>query len=235
MNPVLVTSFWRQRLTSPIRVVLLGLAFGFPLLGAAFMHAGLSSLGDSVGITLIFAVGMIGQDVSSGVLQLLFARPVRRIEYVVSRWLAVGTAAAAVGLLQVLIAWAILSAYPNAPTTAQLGMFVGSRVLECFGIAAVFTMLSCLIGGVGDLAIYFVGTVLGGVLELVAQTQHWTVLSRAASELAGFLTPKLNLATLAATSPLPFFPIVSFVSTIALCLVVAVAVMNRKELSYASG
>ncbi|TMQ71594.1 MAG: hypothetical protein E6K81_09690, partial [Candidatus Eisenbacteria bacterium] len=98
MNLTLLLATWRQRLMSPIRVVLLGGLLVVPLLGVAFVHgAGLSILGDSVGLTLVFAVGMIGQDVSSGVLQLLFARPVRRPEYVWSRWLATGLAATAVG------------------------------------------------------------------------------------------------------------------------------------------
>jgi len=33
----------------------------------------------------------------------------------------------------------------------------------------------------------------------------------------------------------PWFAIVSYLSTVTLCLAVAVVVMNRKELSYASG
>ena len=37
----------------------------------------------------MIAAGTIGQDVSSGVLQLLFARPVRRSEYVLSRWIGI--------------------------------------------------------------------------------------------------------------------------------------------------
>ena len=93
MNATLLLSFWRQRFTSPIRLVLLAVAFGVPLLILVFMpSAGFTPLGDTTGLALIFAVGMIGQDLSSGVLQLLFARPVRRAEYVVSRWLGVGRA-----------------------------------------------------------------------------------------------------------------------------------------------
>ncbi|MBI1798033.1 MAG: ABC transporter permease subunit [Candidatus Eisenbacteria bacterium] len=235
MNPTLIAAFWMQRLTSPIRVVLLGLAFGIPLLAIGAMNAGLTALGDSAGLTMIFAVGMIGQDLSSGVLQLLFARPVRRAEYVFSRWIAVGAAAGAVGLVQTAIAGALMAAHGSAPPATEFALFAVQRVLECFGVAAVFTLLSTLIAGVGDLAFYFVGSITSAVGGLVAQSQHWTIVVRAADELDKFLSPKLPLAQMINASPFQFTPLVSYLSTVSLCLVLAIVVMNRKELSYASG
>jgi ABC-type transport system involved in multi-copper enzyme maturation permease subunit len=44
---------------------------------------------------VVFAAGSIGQDVSSGTLQLLLARPVTRPQYVVNRWLGAGLLATA--------------------------------------------------------------------------------------------------------------------------------------------
>jgi hypothetical protein len=235
VNATLVVAFWRQRLTSPIRLALLLAAFGFPLLGVVVAHGSLSMLGDSAGLTLIFAVGMIGQDVSSGVLQLLFARPVRRMEYVASRWFAVGAAASIVGALQIALSLMALAARGGAPPAQDAALFVLQRVLESFGLAAVFALLSTLIGSVGDLALYALGTITTGLVEWGAQMQGWTLLARVTGELQGFLTPKLPLAQLIAGSPIPLFPFVSYLSTVTLCLALAVLVMNRKELSYASG
>lgn len=234
MNPTLIAAFWRQRLTSPIRLVLLGLFFGMPVLATALARSGLTLLGDSNALVMIFAAGMIGQDVSSGVLQLLFARPVRRWEYVFSRWMAVGGAATIVGLLQVLAASALLAARGAAPEPGDVAMFAAHRVLECFGLAAVFAMLSSLVGGVGDLGLYLVGTLVGAIALMVAQFQGSSVLARAASEWMGFLTPKLDLSQLAGASTLPLFPIASYLSTLALSLCLAVVFVNRKELSYAA-
>lgn len=234
MNPTLIAAFWRQRLTSPIRLVLLGLFFGMPVLAATLARNGLAFLGDSNALVMIFAAGMIGQDLSSGVLQLLFARPVRRWEYVFSRWMAVGLAAATVGLLQVLAATALLAARGAAPDAGDVGLFAAHRVLECFGLAAVFALLSSLVGGFGDLGLYLVGTLVGAIAQMVAQFQGSAVLARAASEWMGFLTPRLDLTQLAGASPLPLFPIASYLSTITLALLLAVLLVNRKELSYAS-
>ena len=236
MNTALMLSFWRQRLASPIRVVLLGGLLVVPLLGVAFVHgAGLSILGDSVGLTLVFAVGMIGQDVSSGVLQLLFARPVRRPEYVWSRWLATGVGASGVGVLQVALAVALLSARGVAPPAQEAALFAGQRVLDCFGLAAVFTLLSSLVGGVGDLALFYLGVIAGGVINMGGGAFQQPLLARAGDELTGFMLAKVDLAQVVSASPLPLFSIASYLSTVALCLALAMVVMNRKELSYASG
>jgi ABC-type transport system involved in multi-copper enzyme maturation permease subunit len=234
MNPTLVAAFLRQRLTSPIRLALLGLFFALPVLTATFMRTGLAPLGDSNTLVMIFAAGMIGQDVSSGVLQLLFARPVRRWEYVFSRWMAVGGAATIVGLLQVLAASALLAARGAAPEPGDVAMFAAHRVLECFGLAAVFAMLSSLVGGVGDLGLYLVGTLVAAIAQMVAQFQGWAFLARASSEWMAFLTPKLDLSQLAGASSVPLFPIASYLSTVALSLCLAVVFVNRKEFSYAA-
>ena len=236
MNLTLLLATRRQRLMSPIRVVLLGALFGVPLLGVAFVHgAGLSILGDSMGLVLLFAVGMIGQDVSSGVLQLLFARPVGRPEYVWSRWLATGLAAAAVRGLQVALAVALLSARGEAPPAQQAALFATQGVLECFGLAAVFALLSSLVGGAGDLALFFLGSIGGGIMGMAGGALQQPLLTRVGTELVGFMFPKPDLALLVSASPLPLFPIASYLSTVALCLALAMVVMNRKELSYASG
>src|SRR5919198_2264006 len=116
MNATLIVASIRQRLSSPIRMALLAALFVFPLLPVAFAPAaGLWFLGDSLGIALVLAAGAIGSDVSAGVLLLLFARPVRRSEYVLSRWCALGLGAALVRLGQIAIATAILAARGSAP------------------------------------------------------------------------------------------------------------------------
>src|ERR1043166_4430499 len=63
-------------------------------LGAAAITGTLSPLGGIASpLALILAAGAIGQDVSSGTLQLLLVRPVSRPSYLVNRWLASGLGA----------------------------------------------------------------------------------------------------------------------------------------------
>jgi ABC-type transport system involved in multi-copper enzyme maturation permease subunit len=159
---------------------------------------------------------------------------VRRSEYVLSRWIAVALAAATVAALQVLAASLLLAARGAAPELDDAALFAAQRVLECFGLAAVFAMLSSLVGGLGDLGVYVVAMMTTAILQMVGQFQGSAVLARAGAEIMGFLRPSLDLAQLAGASPMPLFPIVSFLSTTALALLVAVLLMNRRELSYAS-
>lgn len=236
MNAPLMIAFWRQRLTSPIRVALLGAITGFPLLGIVFMRgAGLSVLGDSQGAVLVLGAGMIGQDVSNGVLQLLFARPVRRPDYVVSRWLGVAIAASAVALLQLAAAVALMAARGATPPAQEVLLFGAARVLQSFGLAAVLALLSSLIPGFGDLALYLLSSMVFGVVQMVGRFKGWGWVDRLGAELLASLQPSIDVARLIEASPLPWYPIVAYASTVTLCLALAIVAVNRRELSYASG
>jgi len=236
MNVTLITTLWRQRFTSAVRMALMAMLCGFPVLALAFVPgAGLSLLGNAQGLMLTLGAGMIGQDVSSGVLQLLCARPVKRSDYVLSRWLGVALAGTAISLLQLAIGAALLTARGAAPSAQQIVLFGAGRLLECGGIAAVLALCSSLIGGFGDLALYLLASLGAGILQMAGQVKHWLWLDRFAAELLGSLTPGIDLQRLVAASPMPWFPIVSYASTVTLCLALAIVMVNRKELSYASG
>ena len=235
MNLTLMTTLWRQRLTSPVRLAVLAMLAGVPLLAVAFMPgAGLAMLGGGQGLILTLGAGMIGQDVSSGVLQLLCARPVRRSEYVVSRWLGVAIAAAAISLFQLIIGSALMAARGAAPPLQDILLFGAGRALESLGIAAVLALFSSLIGGFGDLAIYLIVNLGAGVIQMAGQVKRWLWVERMGAEIIGALSPTIDVQRIITASPMPWFPIVSYASTIVLCLALAIVVVNRKELSYAS-
>jgi ABC-type transport system involved in multi-copper enzyme maturation permease subunit len=236
VNPTLVTTLWLQRLSSPVRVALLAMLSGMPLLAALFMPgAGLSPLGGAQGLMLTLGAGMIGQDVSSGVLQLLCARPVRRSEYVLSRWLGVALAGVALSLVQLAIACGLLALRGAPPSPQSVVLFGAGRLLECFGIAAVLALFSSLIGGLGDLAIYLLVNLGAGIVQMAGQMKRWLWVDRLGAELLGALTPSIDLPRQIAASPMPWYPIVAYASTVMLCLALAIVAVNRKELSYASG
>jgi ABC-type transport system involved in multi-copper enzyme maturation permease subunit len=236
VNLTLITTLWRQRLASPVRLAIVAVLTGMPLLGVAFMPgAGLTLLGAGQGLVLALGAGLIGQDVSSGVLHLLCARPVRRPEYVVSRWLGVAFAASAISLLQLGIACALMAARGAAPTPQDALMFGAGRIFESFGIAAVLAFLSSLAGGIADLGFYLIASLVGGVIQTMGQMKNWLWVERAGAEFGAWLNPSIDLARLVSASPMPWSPIFAYAATVALCLALAILVVNRKELSYASG
>lgn len=236
MNLTLITTLWRQRVSSPVRLAIVAMLTGMPLLGVAFMPgAGLTLLGGGQGLVLTLGAGMIGQDVSSGVLQLLCARPVRRPEYVVSRWLGVAFAGSAISLFQLAVACGLLAARGAAPSPQDAVMFGAGRIFESFGIAAVLAFCSSLIGGFGDLGIYLMANLGASVIQTAGTVKRWVWVERMGAEVLGALTPSIDLQRLMAASPMPWYPIVAYASTVALCVALAIVVVNRKELSYASG
>ena len=60
-------------------------------------------------------------------------------------------------------------------------------------------------------------------------------LARAGSEVQGCLDLKLDPAPFFGQGSISWFAVTSYLSTIAICLVIAIHAVNRKELSYASG
>ncbi len=236
MNPVLIVSFLRQRLTSPLRLVMLAFSFVPPVGMVAFTKS-LAPLEGSAGwFAFVLAAGAIGQEVSSGVLTLTFARPVTRPAYVFSRWAGAGGFAAALALAQLALALVAIAArggpLPGAP-------FVAAHALECVLVAsasaAVMVMLSSLANGLGDVALLAMGFTTSAFAGMVGQAKDWPVLARAAQEIQVTLMPTVRVGWLFGHGDPQAYALITLLSTLAGSLAVAVWVVNRKELSYAAG
>jgi ABC-type transport system involved in multi-copper enzyme maturation permease subunit len=235
MNTTLIRAFLLQRFTSPMRLGLTSLFTFFPLVGVA-LSGELSLLAGIAGpLAVLYAAGAIGQDVSSGTLQLLLVRPVTRPAYVLHRWLGAMLAALAVVLTTVLCAVLLLFLRGTPPEAVALARLLLEAVTAIAGHSAVMVMLSSLVGGVGDVALYAASLFVAQMFVVLATWKQWTWLLRACNEVQGVLGAKMSWAWLGTGMAPSAFDIVSWASTITLALAVAIAVMNRKELSYASG
>lgn len=235
MNRTVFLSTIEQRLKSPVRMALAGALLFLPLLGMWFLPvSGFMGLDNGFKFGLIIGAGIIGQDLSAGVLQLLFARPVTRMSYVVSRWLGCVTLAAAITAFQILAGSLILQArgMPMEMDTALV--FGATQVLAAIGVVSVLTLFSSLIGGFADLGLYLLVTILGGVMTVAGQITGAAWARHTGEEIGRFLSPGLDVGRLIGSTSPSWFEITSFVSTIVICLTVAVWLVNRRELSYAS-
>jgi ABC-type transport system involved in multi-copper enzyme maturation permease subunit len=237
VNATLVVAFLRQRLTSPIRIVLLLAVFTLPLFIVALTPGtGLAPLGGAAQFALIFAVGLIGQDYSSGVLQLLFARPVTRAEYVTSRWIAAAGAAALLGVAQIALGAVVLALRGHPVTLAQAGLVASNSALEAIGVTAVITLFSSLVSGITDLGIYVVAVFLAQMFQLFGRgLKAVAFLLPVGAELERFIGAKLDVMQFHDLATVSWFAVASYLSTVTLCLALAILVVNRKELSYATG
>ena len=235
MNRTLIAAFLRQRLTSPMRAGLILLITVFPL-GAAVIMNSASPLGGMAGpIALILAAGAIGQDVSSGTLQLLLVRPVSRPSVVVHRWLASVIGAMGISVGTLLLGILALLARGTHPDFLDLARMVLESACSAAGSAAVMVMLSTLVGGLGDVALLLLAMIMTQMVEGLATFEHWGWVVRACEEAKDALLPQLSFEWMLHHTPPSWFAIVSWASTLTLALAVAIARLNRRELSYAAG
>jgi ABC-type transport system involved in multi-copper enzyme maturation permease subunit len=235
VNPTLILALAQQRARSLPRMALVFSFFSLPLLVLLFARqAGLVPLHTGSAYAIFMSAGLVGQDVSSGTLQLLLARPVTRAEYVVSRWL--GAVLIATGLLvaQLVLGVALLGLRGELPGGKELVLFAGGQVLDIVGTTSVLLLFSTMLPGIGDFLAVIVATLTGQALQLGGTLFKAAWLVRAGVEVGRFVAPALDLGRLFGGGPVSWFEVVSYFSTVTLCVALAIVVMTRRELSYAT-
>jgi hypothetical protein len=234
VNLAIVTALWRQRLTSPMRLLLLLATFFPPLALTALMATPAPLHGLASFFAMVLAAGAIGQDVSSGVLQLTFARPVSRPSYVTSRWFAAGAGGFAIALVQLALAMLVLAARGAMPGAPLLFVMALTSLVAAFTGAAVMIAFSSLVNGLGDVAIFAMAFIGLPIARTIAAGRGWYMAASAIGELSRTLQPSPDLGWIAGLGTPQWTDLATASSTITLALAVAIVAVNRKELSYAS-
>jgi ABC-type transport system involved in multi-copper enzyme maturation permease subunit len=219
----LIVATWRERLLRPA-VGILCLVFGATQVTMAEMSAELAD--PTFVFTLLIVAGSIGKDVTSGVLPLLFTRPVIRSRYVLAKWLSVGAAVAVLSGLTLVIEALFLARAGKALPVGEVAGAIFRSATAAFGGASVLVLLSVLVSGFSD-ALLWIG--LGALPFLL----HKYIPQRVSDEWHAFLNPELDWSATFGPS-VAWFPLFSYLSTVTLCLCLAALAANRKELSYAS-
>ena len=236
MIAIVALAMLRQRLTSPLRLVILGMVFASSWIAGAFMKS-LAPLEGAAGMfALTLAAGAIGQEVASGTLTLTFARPLTRASYVFGRW--AGATLFAAALAAVLEALTLLSVAARGgplPGGGEMAALALEGLLNAGAMAAVMVMLSSFVNGLGDVALWVMGAMGSSAAQMLGNVRQWPWLVRAGAELDATLNPKVHLGWLFGTGDPQGYLLVVSLSTTAAALAVAVWVVNRKELSYAAG
>lgn len=232
MNPTLLLASLRQRFTSPIRMALAAL-LSLSSIGIGMAMRSLAPLESLAGtLALVFAAGAIGQDLASGVLQLTFSRPQTRQSYVLSRWAAAAIGAWSVHTLVVLVTASGIALRGGALSSRVLMLLVTESGMIIAATAAVIVGLSSLARGLGDLALFALGVFASALGAQIARARGIGWLERVFSELGRTVQPEIRLNFLLHGDPVPWAALAAWASTIPLFLALAIAVMNRREISY---
>jgi len=70
-------------------------------------------------------------------------------------------------------------------------------------------------------------------VQRTSSTPLGPIVARTGQEVSGFLNPTIHVAPMVQNG-VAWFPIVSYASTVTLCLALAIVLLNRRELSYAT-
>jgi hypothetical protein len=181
---------------------------------------------------LVFAAGVLGQEFSSGAPQITFTRPLPRWVWVLSR----GAAMATLAVLCTLPPFAVALAATHAP--GEVAIAALEQALAAIGTTGLMIGLSSLVPGLTDLALV-AGANLGlGMLGLVGQFARdenaRTVVTWLKDHAAPWFTPTLEFAPLLHGAGISGHAVLLYASTVLFWFVVGCAMVDRKELSYAT-
>lgn len=202
----------------------------------------------------LLGAGILGQDVAKGTLSVLFARPLRRHSYVLTRWLVLSISSSVLCLMLLVIEQiAGMAAFPGIMPDINTFYDGAARVSMCFGLSATFIMFSSILPHSMDLCAWIllcfsssVVVEIGHLNPIYLTQPYGSELSRRLSEfvipicrelsipMQSLALPYLDVGYLFHCSSISWFAIFTYLSNIALCLLVAVFMVNRKEVSYAA-
>ena len=138
-------------------------------------------------------------------------------------------------LLEVLAATGAVVLRHGEPSVTLMASKFLLGTFAAFGLSAVILMLSSLVPGLGDLGVYLLARIGGGLLSMAGVYWQAGWLSRAGEEALRFLDASLDPIPWLGHGPVSWFAVTSYLSTLTISIVVAMWAVNRKELSYASG
>lgn len=236
MNATIVRSAWRERLSNPVRLGSLLGAFVLPLVTTMIdPEPQLAEAIWATGFAVILATGIIGLEISSGSLSLVFTRPIGRGTYVVSRWAAVALLATGFSILQLACQATMIQAGGHEIPMGLFLLDVADRVSLSAGIAAVFVLLSTIGASVADLFLWTGANVLAQVLQAAGRLTATPVLNHGGRLLDRIANPRFDLYRLLFSSSVPWAEALQYLAILLLSLTIATFVLNRRELSYATG
>jgi ABC-type transport system involved in multi-copper enzyme maturation permease subunit len=232
MNRALFRSTLRERFSSVVTIVVMALFTFVVPLALGLDNGPIASAEGLTGVLvplLFLSAGVIGRDVSSGTLALVFTRPLRRSDYLLTKWLAISSLAAGVSIAQLLTQATVLALRHRGESWTHLWQNAVERVVFSFALASVLILLSTLVARGWNIALWAGGPLLLTILASVRGLQPVTTAA------VPIFVPRINVWQAFYATPISWFAITSVLSTITLALALSVWVMNRKELSYASG
>jgi ABC-type transport system involved in multi-copper enzyme maturation permease subunit len=185
-------------------------------------------------LVLILSAGLIGRETSTGVLPLVFSRPINRASFVLTKWAAVVAVCAGLLVLQSGVETVILVVRKQPPLFFEVLYGLGDSLLFSGGLAAVFVLLSSLVPSYGDAGLLAFAYVVVQILSTIADQLKSKTLTTVAGVVGLSLFPSVDLELAFASAPIGWSSLTRYALTVLAALSLAVLVMNTRQFSYAS-
>jgi ABC-type transport system involved in multi-copper enzyme maturation permease subunit len=235
----MVRRFLRQRFGSPAMAAALGVLALLTAIQAALSEPERALESGFLAIVLI-AAGSVSRDASSGALQMILARPIRRTSYLFGRYLGILAAYAAflagtcglTVLLAVVLPRALGAVSSSAVSPESLGRGVGAALLNASLFAAILLFFSTFLRGYADVLGYILLSILLQVVPGLGRTLHKPWLTTAGEEARRNVLPEVDWSEVMRGRHALGEPTGQFALAVVVFLTLAALIFSRREFSY---
>jgi ABC-type transport system involved in multi-copper enzyme maturation permease subunit len=229
----MVQRFLRQKLGNPgILIALAVIALMAMISFATQQTGGVAGLA-----VLVLAAGSISKDASSGALQMILARPIRRTEYLFGRYLGILTAYAAFLLFTVLLAvtlprlFSLFFQEPGRyPPLTSLLNAAAAAWLSGTLVAATLLFFSTFLPGLGDVLAFILIQFFFGIAGAVGS--QFPAIARASAIARENLMPEAAWGRILRGESLLGEATGRFLLALTVFLIGALLIFSRREFSY---
>jgi ABC-type transport system involved in multi-copper enzyme maturation permease subunit len=232
-----IKQFWSRKARILIAAVFLIFPFVMDVMMRQVHHEKILSAAGSASVVpllvLVIGAGIIGQDVSDGILPSILSRPIERWKYVFSKWFAISFLV--IGLAVITLCCHVIYAYcvtSSLPT--EIATTLASIVLTSFGTMSVMLLLSSLLPGAADVGVVLLLCVAGFVMTMLEVSLKIPGMMAAASNIYALLFPSFDPGDIKSLQSLFSIEVGRYVSVVLVCLCGSIILVNQKELSYGS-
>jgi len=214
-------------------------------------------LSDPLALVLVLGTGIIGRDIASGLLPLILSRPVTRAEYVLTKWLTLSMAASLITILEISIVhgWFLIWDRSGIANLSYLEQ-VGTAIFTCSGLAAAVVMFSALRPGpFAGTGLWLILYSLMQLMEGLGKQTHADpgpnadptivlvfnffnllrpLVATLAFPLKNFIANTLSVTEVLQENAIHWLPLGLYLFNLTLAVVIAIHIVNRKELGYGS-
>ena len=242
MNKSIALMTIKQLANLPVRLVLLAGFVAFPLLidvmtrQMGYKHLASSEMvvANTSMFVLIIGAGVIGQDVTDGILPLIFSRPLKRWQYTLTKWMTVALLASVVALFNLLCHLAFAHGITVELIQNIAPLDIAQILLLSMGTTAVMLLLSSLLPGAADIGVILLLCAACFVMTILEHALHVPGMEETATNIFAMLFPSFELRELYNWRSLLNIEVGRYLCIVLLCISGSVLLVNQKEISYGS-